>query len=61
MKIWKEHSTEEILKSMMEETAKAKNELRCANKDIEKATNRLSFCLSALNHLTQGDIQNETK
>jgi hypothetical protein len=46
---------------MMEETAKTKNELRCAQKDLEKANNRLSFCLSALNHLTQGDIQNETK
>jgi hypothetical protein len=61
MKIWKDHSRAEILKSMMEETAKTKNELRCAQKDLEKANNRLSFCLSALNHLTQGDIQNETK
>lgn len=45
----------------MEETAKAKAELRCATKDLEKASNRLSFCLSAINHLIQGDIQNETK
>lgn len=46
---------------MMEETAKAKAELRCATKDLEKASNRLSFVLSAINHLTEGDIQNETK
>ena len=49
------------MNSMIEEIAKTKNELRCAQKDLEKATNRLGFCLSALNHLTNGDIQNETK
>ena len=39
--------------SMIEETAKAKSELRCAEKDLEKASNRLSFCLSAINHLLE--------
>ena len=61
MKIWAEHTTTEIMNSMIEEIAKTKNELRCAQKDLEKATNRLSFCLSAIKHLLQGDIQNETK
>ena len=51
MKIWTEHTTQEILRSMIEETAKAKSELRCAEKDLAKAQNRLSFSLSAINHL----------
>lgn len=58
MKIWKEHTTVEILKSMIEETAKAKAELRCAQKDLEKAQNRLSFSLSAINHLLT-DMENK--
>jgi hypothetical protein len=36
---------EELLHSMIAETAKAKNEVTCAKKDLEKATNRLNFWL----------------
>lgn len=43
---------------MIEETAKAKAELRCAQKDLEKAQNRLSFSLSAINHLLT-DMENK--
>ena len=33
------------------EIAKAQNEVRCAYKDVEKASNRLAFCLSAVHNL----------
>jgi len=33
------------------EIAKAQNELRCARADVEKASNRLAFCLSAVHNL----------
>lgn len=61
MKTWANHNKTEILSSILQEVAKAQNEIRCAKGDLEKATNRLAFCLSAVNHLTQGDMKNETK
>ena len=39
------------------EIAKAKNEIRCANSDVEKASNRIAFCLSAIHHLKDRDIK----
>ena len=47
----------EILQSMEQEVAKAQNELRCAKGDVEKASNRLAFCLSAIHNLKDRDIQ----
>ena len=51
MQIWRNHSTQEILKSLEAEIAKAQNEIKCAEKDITKAQGRLQFCLSALHNL----------
>lgn len=42
---------------MTEETAKAKNELRCAKADIDKTQNRITFLLTAVHHLQQKDMK----
>jgi|TARA_R110001592_G_scaffold313444_1_gene588851 hypothetical protein len=36
---------------MEAEIAKAQNELRCARGDVEKASNRIAFCISAIHNL----------
>ena len=48
---------EELLKSILEEIAKAKNEIRCARADLDKANSRISFLLVVINKLIerQGD------
>ena len=51
MQIWNTKTTLEILKSMEAEIAKAQNELRCARGDVEKASNRIAFCISAIHNL----------
>ena len=51
MQIWNNHSIQEILKSMEMEIAKSQNELRCAKADVEKASKRISFCLSAIHNI----------
>ena len=51
MQIWNNKTTPEILKSLEAETAKASRELRCAEADIQKAQNRITFCLSAIHNL----------
>lgn len=51
MKIWDHHTTQEILRSIEQEIAKAQNEVNCANKDIEKAKNRIAFALTAVHNL----------
>ena len=43
----------EVLKSMETEIAKAQNELKCAIKDVEKASGRIAFCLSAVHNLKE--------
>ena len=57
MQIWKNHSIQEILKSLEGEIARAQNEIKCAKKDIEKAQGRLQFALSGLHRLKDRDIQ----
>jgi septal ring factor EnvC (AmiA/AmiB activator) len=57
MQIWKEKTIPEIIKSMEMEIAKAKNELRCAEKDMSKAQNRIAFTLSAIHNLKDRDIK----
>jgi len=42
---------QELLRSIIAETAKAKNEVACAKKDLEKATNRLNFVVVLANKL----------
>lgn len=46
-------SDEELLRSMIAETAKAKNEIACAKRDIEKATGRLNFLVVLANKLIE--------
>ena len=41
----------DLLDAMLPEIAKAQNEIRCARRDLEKATNRLSFILLIVNKL----------
>lgn len=53
MQIWDKHTTKEILNSITGEVAKAQNELNCAKRDIDKASGRIQFCLSAIKHLTE--------
>lgn len=42
-------TTEEIAVSILAEIAKARNELRCAAGDVEKAQSRLTFAIRAVN------------
>jgi len=56
MKIWENHSTTEILKSIEQEIAKAQNEINCAHKDIEKAKRRIAFSLTAIHYFKKKDI-----
>jgi len=44
-------SNKDLLKSVLAEIAKAKNEIRCAQADLIKSTNRLGFSLLVLNKL----------
>jgi hypothetical protein len=57
MKIWNDHTIQEILKSMEMEIAKAQNEVKCAKRDVEKASNRLAFVSSAIYNLTDRDLK----
>lgn len=41
----------ELLHSLIAEIAKAKNEIGCAKRDIDKATSRLSFLVVLTNKL----------
>ncbi len=61
MQIWDNHSIVEILKSIEQEIAKAQNELKCANADIEKAKRRLSFTTTALHSLKKRNIIEDMK
>ena len=45
MEILDNKTDEELLLSLIQEIAKAKNELRCAKGDLEKATGRIGFLL----------------
>lgn len=44
-------SDKELLLSLLAEIAKAQNELRCAQNDLNKATNRIKFCVVLSNTL----------
>jgi hypothetical protein len=44
-------STKQLLDSMVGELAKAQNEMRCAQRDTDKANKRISFCLAVINAL----------
>jgi len=57
MEIWERHTTQEILRSLETELAKAQNEINCASRDVEKASNRLSFTLAAIHQIKKRDIK----
>ena len=57
MQIWDQHSLQEVLKSLEGEVAKAQNEIKCAERDLNKAQGRLQFALSGLHNLKDRDIQ----
>ena len=41
----------ELIKSLLAELAKAKNEIACARQDLDKATGRIAFLLMVTNKL----------
>ena len=41
----------DLIEALLPEVAKAQNEIRCARRDLEKATNRISFILLIVNKL----------
>ena len=49
--IFDELNTEQLLRSMEAESAKAIAEIKCARKDLEQADARLRFLLSVIHHL----------
>lgn len=44
-------NTEQLIRSMEAEAAKAMSELKCARKDLEQADARLRFLLSVIHHM----------
>ena len=53
MQVWSSLSTEDIIKTIESELAKAFNETRCAQADIQKAANRVAFLLTAMRDLKE--------
>lgn len=50
-------STEDLLDSMLPEVAKALNEVRHAQDDLDKAESRLKFVLAVIHNLKNRDIK----
>ena len=51
MEVLKTKKTDELLKSLLAEAAKATNEIKCAQGDLNQAQNRLSFILVLANEM----------
>ena len=51
MKVWTNLSHQQINQVLLEELSKAQAELKIAKNDIDKATRRISFCLTAINEI----------
>lgn len=49
--IFDDLTTEQLLRSMEAEAAKAISEIKCSRKDLEQADARLRFLLSVIHHL----------
>ena len=43
----------ELQQSVLAEVAKARNELQCAERDVAKAQNRMSFVIALMNRLIE--------
>ena len=52
---------EELLKSLLSEIAKARNEVNCAARDLEKANSRMGFLIMLANSLIDRGLTDETK
>jgi hypothetical protein len=50
-------SNEQVLQSLVAETAKAINEVRHAQDDLDKADSRLRFILAAIHNLKNRDLK----
>ena len=57
MEIWNRNTTKDILKSLESELAKAVHEMNCAKRDVNKASNRVAFCLTGIHELKNRDIK----
>lgn len=53
--IFDEKTNRALLESLLAEVAKASNELKCAQRDINKATGRIQFAVMAINNLINRD------
>jgi septal ring factor EnvC (AmiA/AmiB activator) len=51
MEVLENKTDQELLQSMLAETAKALNEVNCARKDLDKARNRLTFKIAVINEM----------
>jgi septal ring factor EnvC (AmiA/AmiB activator) len=51
MEVLQNKTDQELLQSMLAETAKALNEVNCARKDLDKARNRLTFQIAVINEM----------
>ena len=51
MDLLDQKTDEELLKSLLAELAKARNEIACAQRDVDKANSRLGFLLVVVNTL----------
>lgn len=51
MDLLENKTDKELLQSLLAELAKAKNELKCARGDIDKATSRITFLVAVANEL----------
>ena len=51
MEFFNNKSDAELLQSILAETAKATNEIKCAQADLEKAKSRLSFVVMLSNNI----------
>jgi hypothetical protein len=59
MDILDSKSNRDLLDSLIAEIAKAGNEIRCARRDIEKASSRLAFATVVANKLIERKGDNE--
>ena len=55
MQVLNNKEENELYKSMIQEAAKARNEIKCAEADIKKANSRLSFIVVLANELLNRD------
>lgn len=51
MQMWENLTPADIIKTLEQELAKAQNELKCAEADINKSRSRIAFLLTAVHYL----------